>query len=172
MQIVQASCPSKFEDEAHVLFDSFMYKTITKVYINKAQNISLHFQYLKMHQRQRFRYLWKALVSSSADVLRTIRKWCVSTVVRSSCFKSCLTKTVHCPSNESYNCLSWLSIHSLCRCTHDCALWIWVCNIFMCSFSYCFGNILCLIWQSFFPFLFSVISDSVFLIYGLLLRNA
>jgi len=41
-------CPDKVEDEAHVLFDCFVYGNIRNVYINKAQNISLQEQVLSV----------------------------------------------------------------------------------------------------------------------------
>ena len=41
-------CPHKAEDEAHVLFDCFVYGNIRNVYINKAQNISLQDQVLSV----------------------------------------------------------------------------------------------------------------------------
>ena len=40
--------PDKVEDEAHVLFDCFVYGNIRNVYINKAQNISLQEQVLSV----------------------------------------------------------------------------------------------------------------------------
>ena len=64
-------CPGKAEDEAHVLFDCFVYGNIRNVYINKAQNISLQEQVLsvlKMYWWEQFGCPWKVLVSSSANV--------------------------------------------------------------------------------------------------------
>ena len=41
-------CPDKVEDEAHVLFDCFVYGNTRNLYINKAQNISLQDQVLSV----------------------------------------------------------------------------------------------------------------------------
>ena len=41
-------CADKVEDETHVLFDCFVYGNMRNVYLNKAQNISLQDQMIKV----------------------------------------------------------------------------------------------------------------------------
>ena len=85
-------CPDKVEDEAHVLFDCFVYGNIRNVYINKAQSISLQDQVLsvlKCTDESSLVALGKYLFLAVQMHKKKTGKWCISTAVHFLCLKRC-----------------------------------------------------------------------------------
>ena len=98
-------CPDKVEDETHVLFDSFLYGNMRNVYINKAQNISLQDQVIKVLKctdESSLVALGKYLfLAGQMRKKKTTRKWCVSIIVHFSCLRKCWLKLLRMTDHSS-----------------------------------------------------------------------
>ena len=151
--------PDKVEDEAHVLFDCFMYGNIRNVYINKAQNISHQEQVLsvlKCADENSLVALGKYLFLAVQIHKKTTWKWCISIVVRFLYPKRCWLKLcmphLELPIRSVWKLLK-MTDHSSCwyqwsvifssfhtdrignskwgMHSHACAMWMQVGNLFM-----------------------------------------